>query len=101
MLDKLPTSLQRLTTFGDISGASKATRDEDYFQLKRDYDNLVNAVTAILGAINDGEFSTKTGIGSPEGVIGANYSQLYIDTATGDIYYNTEFGASTGWTLIP
>ena len=100
MLDKLPTSLQRLTTLSDISGASKSVRDEDYLQLKRDYDNLVNAVSAVLVAINEGEFSTKTGIGSPEGVIGANYSQLYIDTATGDIYYNTDFGASTGWILI-
>lgn len=100
MLDNIPDSLQRLTTLSDISSAQKGVKDEDYFQLKRDYQNLVNAVTAMLKAINGGEFSPLSGAGSPEGVITANYSQLYIDTDVNQLHYNPTYGENTGWIAL-
>lgn len=95
----IQSSLQRLRTLGDIKSASKQMRDEDYFQLKRDYENLLQSTVALLGAVNDGEFSPQFGSGSPEGVVTANYSLFYVDTSTNRIYYNTTVGAQTGWTI--
>jgi hypothetical protein len=100
MIDKIPSSLQKLITLSDISSAQKPVKDEDYFQLKRDYQNLVNAVTAMLTAINGGEFSPIIGIGSPEGVVTSNHSLQYIDENTNQQYYNPTYGASTGWIAL-
>lgn len=97
MLENIPYSLQRLTTLGDISSAQKVVKDEDYFQLKRDYQNLVNAVSALLVAINGGEFSPIYGSGSPEGVVAANYSQWYVNSDSAQIYFNPTYGEKTGW----
>lgn len=100
MIDKIPSSLQKLITLSDISSAQKPAKDEDYFQLKRDYQNLINAVTALLVAIDGGEFSPITGAGSPEGVITANYSLLYVDTDVNQLHYNPTYGAKTGWIAL-
>lgn len=100
MLDNIPLSLQRLTTLGDISNAPKSLRDEDYLQLKRDYQNLVNAVTAMLTAVNSGEFSPLSGSGDPNGIVTANYSLLYIDTDVNQLHYNSAYGANTGWIAL-
>lgn len=97
MLDNIPDSLQRLTTLSDISSAQKGVKDEDYFQLKRDYQNLVNAVSALLVAINGGEFSPIYGSGSPEGVVTANYSQWYVNSDSAQVYFNPTYGEKTGW----
>ena len=100
MIDNIQSSLQRLTTLADVSSAPKAVRDEDYYQLKQDYQNLVNAVAAILTAVNGGEFSPIIGTGSPEGVVVANYSLQYIDSDVPQLYYNATAGADTGWIAI-
>lgn len=100
MLPNIESSLQRLTTLSDIVNASKTAKDEDYFQLKRDYENLINAVTALLGAINEGEFSTLSGSGAPEGVVEANYSLLYVDTDAPQLYHNPNQGEATGWIAL-
>lgn len=100
MLNSIPDSLQRLTTLSDIASASKAVKDEDYLQLKRDYQNLVNAVTAVLTSINGGEFSPLSGSGGPNGVATANYSLLYIDTDVNQLHYNPTYGATTGWIAL-
>ena len=99
MIDSIPSSLQSLITLSDISNSQKAVKDEDYFQLKRDYDNLVLAVQTVINAVNAGEFSLQSGSGSPEGVVTSNYSLQYVDTDTNQIYYNLEFGVNTGWAL--
>lgn len=100
MIDKIPSSLQKLITLSDIASAQKPVKDEDYFQLKRDYQNLVNAVTAMLTAINGGEFSPLSGSGDPNGVATANYSLLYIDTDVNQLHYNPTYGADTGWIAL-
>lgn len=100
MIDNIPSSLQKLLTLGDIASAQKGARDEDYFQLKRDYQNLINAVSALLVAINGGEFSPMSGAGSPEGAIAANYSLLYIDTDANQLHYNPIYGENTGWIAL-
>lgn len=100
MINKIPSTLQSLLTLGDIAYASKEVSQEDYFQLKRDHQNLVSAVTTIIEIINGGEFSTMQGSGSPEGVTTANYSLLYIDTDVSQLYYNPEYGAITGWIAL-
>ena len=100
MIDKIPSSLQKLITLSDIASAQKPAKDEDYFQLKRDYQNLVNAVTALLVAVNGGEFSPLSGSGDPNGVVSANYSLLYIDTDANQLHYNPIYGADTGWIAL-
>jgi hypothetical protein len=100
MIDKIPSTLQKLITLSDIASAQKPVKDEDYFQLKRDYQNLVNAVTALLVAVNGGEFSPLSGSGDPNGVTSANYSLLYIDTDINQLYYNPAYGENTGWIAL-
>ncbi|MGB3724813.1 MAG: hypothetical protein WA981_03525 [Glaciecola sp.] len=100
MIDNIPSSMQKLLTLSDIASAQKPVKDEDYFQLKRDHQNLLNSVTALLGLINDGEFSTLSGNGSPEGVVVANYSLFYVDTDAPQLYYNPTFGEATGWIAL-
>lgn len=92
--------MQKLLTLGDIASAQKGAKDEDYFQLKRDYQNLINAVSALLVAINGGEFSPLSGSGDPNGVVTANYSLLYIDTDTNQLHYNPTYGENTGWIAL-
>tara|TARA_R110002033_G_C3897243_1_gene239762 strand:- start:467 stop:769 length:303 start_codon:yes stop_codon:yes gene_type:complete len=100
MIDNIPSSMQKLLTLGDIASAQKPVKDEDYFQLKRDHQNLLSSVTALLGLINDGEFSPLSGSGSPEGAVAANYSLLYVDTDTSQLYYNPVHGEATGWIAL-
>jgi|GEM_PF-2191721 hypothetical protein len=100
MIDNIPSSMQKLLTLGDIASAQKGVKDEDYFQLKRDYKNLINAVSALLVAINGGEFSPLSGSGDPNGVVAANYSLLYIDTDVNQLHYNPTYGENTGWIAL-
>lgn len=100
MLNNIPSSMQKLLTLSDISTAGGAVKNEDYFQLKRDHQNLVSALTAILTAVNSGEFSPIVDTGSPEGVASANYSLLYIDSAVPQLYYNPNYGEDTGWIAL-
>ncbi len=100
MINNIPSSMQKLLTLGDVSTASKSVKDEDYFQLKRDYQNLVNAVSALLVAVNEGEFSPLSGTGDPNGVVAANYSLLYIDTDVNQLHYNPNYGEATGWIAL-
>ena len=92
--------MQKLLTLSDIASAQKGAKDEDYFQLKRDYQNLINAVSALLVAINGGEFSPLSGSGDPNGVVTANYSLLYIDTDVNQLHYNPTYGEKTGWIAL-
>jgi len=98
----LPTSQQSLTTYAEIKG--KAFKDdyaaEDYLQLKRDLINLQRAYIDLIGSISDGDYSPIIGTGSPEGVVTANYSLIYIDSVLPTQYYNPVFGASTGWIVL-
>ena len=66
---------------------------EDYQATKQDINNFIDLA-------NSGAFSPQFGTGSPEGVVTANYSLLYIDTAVPTMYYNETFGANTGWTVV-
>jgi hypothetical protein len=89
--------MQKLLTLSDVSTAQKGVKDEDYFQLKRDYQNLVSAISAVLVAVNGGEFSPLNGSGDPNGIVTANYSLLYVDTDVNQLHYNPTYGADTGW----
>lgn len=101
MLPNIPTSQQPLRSYYEIADAIKRSDiTEDYFQLKTDNDNLRNALVSLISMVSGGDFSPLSGSGSPEGVVAANYSQLYIDTVAPAIYYNPTLGAETGWVLL-
>lgn len=51
--------------------------------------------TADIAAIN-----TPSGTGSPEGVVTATRTNLYVETGTGQLWHNPTFGANTGWVQI-
>lgn len=63
--------------------------------------NITNIAqnTSDIADINDGRYSPQDGTGSPEAVVTANNSKLYIDTAANQTYYNPVIGANTGWIL--
>lgn len=92
-MDKLPSSLQTLRSLAEVSMAEKSVKDEDYFNLKREHELLVEKMNSLVD-----EFGTQAGTGSPEGSVTANHSLLYVDTSANQIYYNTTYGANTGWT---
>lgn len=78
----------------------KNVRDSDYFELKRDNEFLRAALLELIGMVQDGDFGPQFGTGSPEGVIAANYSLLYIDTDVNQLHYNPTYGANTGWIAL-
>jgi hypothetical protein len=89
-------SLQVIKDFADCVIEHKDWSEgaiEDYMAVKDDLDRVVDL-------INDNEFSPKSGTGSPEGLIASNYSLLYIDTAFPKIYFNSTYGADTGWLAL-
>jgi hypothetical protein len=45
------------------------------------------------------DYETQVGDGSPEGVVSANRSRMYIDKTTGSetLYFNAALGSNTGW----
>ena len=45
------------------------------------------------------DYETQVGEGSPEGVVTANRSRMYIDKTTGSetLYFNATLGSNTGW----
>lgn len=51
--------------------------------------------TADIAAIN-----TPSGTGSPEGVVTATRTNLYVETGTGQLWHNPTIGANTGWVQI-
>lgn len=61
-------------------------------------DDYLAKTTDILKLIN--ETAPSSGTGSPEGVVSANLSQLYIDTAVPQQYWNPNYGAKTGWVAL-
>jgi len=65
-----------------------------------DYQGKANDINTIVTLINNGGLSPLSGEGSPEGVIEANYTLMYIDTLVPASYFNPEFGAITGWVLL-
>jgi len=68
---------------------------EDYMGSKLD-------ITELLSVLNDGGLSPQSGTGSPEGVVTANYSLMYVDlTGPNVLYFNPTFGADTGWVSVP
>ncbi len=66
---------------------------EDYQAKYEDLNNVFNLV-------NNGSLSPQFGTGSPEGLVTANYSLLYIDTAVPTMYFNESFEADTGWVAL-
>lgn len=102
MLPKVPNSQQVFREYAEVYSEmfKKDLPAEDYFQLKRDHENLLNAFTSLLAMVSDGEFSPLNGTGSPEGVVTSNYSQLYVDTAVPTLYFNSVIGVNTGWSAL-
>ena len=70
----------------------------DYSALKFNVDELIKQTSIEQLA---SQLSPIEGVGSPEGVVVANYSKLYIDTTNAptsvSIYFNSNIGSSTGW----
>ena len=100
MVSNIPSSMQKLLTLSDVVGAQKPVKDEDYFQLKRDQQNILEAVNGVIALINNGDFSPLSGSGSPEGAVSANYSLKYINTDDGKEYFNPTYGEATGWIAL-
>jgi len=93
--------IKTLQTIQDYQAAFDAHSEwsEDAIE---DYQGLKGDINKILDAINNGNLSPQSGSGSPEGIVFANYSLLYIDLAaapTPDIYFNPLFNAQTGWVV--
>lgn len=65
-----------------------------------DYQALKDDINRLLEALNNGDLSPQSGAGSPEGVVTANYSLLYVDTSVPNLYFNPTFGADTGWIML-
>ena len=89
-------SLQTITDDGECRSEHPKWSDnaiEDYMSKFRDIETLFNLV-------NNGDLSPQFGTGSPEGVVTANYSLKYIDTAVPTEYFNETFGADTGWVAL-
>ena len=96
----IPESQQRLRTLMDVAMSPKNVRDSDYFELKRDNEFLRAALLELIGMVQDGDFGPQFGTGSPEGVVEANYSLLYVDTGASVLYFNDSYGSDTGWTAL-
>ena len=65
-----------------------------------DYQGKGADINEIIGLVNNGDLSSLSGSGNPEGVVTANYSLFYVDTNVSALYFNEEFEADTGWTLL-
>lgn len=96
-------SRQTIDSYADCISEHKGWTQnavEDYQALKQDIAELIENVNTITSELSNGDFSPQFGTGSPEGVVTANYSLLYIDTAVPQFYYNETFGADTGWVVV-
>ena len=69
-------------------------------QAVEDYQALKDDINRLLKALNNGDLSPQSGTGSPEGVVTANYSLLYVDTSVPTLYFNSTFGENTGWVAL-
>lgn len=63
-------------------------------------ERIVRYLEFLSQGVNDARM--LTGTGSPEGVVSANSSRLYMDLENGNLYKNTnpEYGINTGWVLV-
>lgn len=70
----------------------------DYSALKFNVDELIKQTNIEQLA---SQLTPIEGTGSPESVVTANYSKLYIDTTNAptsvSIYFNNNIGSNTGW----
>ncbi len=91
--------IRTLQTIEDYQAATSAHPEWPENAIE-DYQGTKGDVNKLLEAINNGDLSPQSGSGSPEGVVFANYSLLYVDTAALPdpvIYFNPTFNAQTGW----
>lgn len=96
-------SNQTIDTYADCRNEHSNWPDnaiEDYQQLKADINALIEFSNNLESSIDNGDFSPQFGVGSPEGVVTANYSLKYIDTSVPTEYYNPAFGSDTGWVAL-
>lgn len=91
-------SRQVLQSYQDIRRALPSATDDfvrDYSGMKED---ITKAEKSILS------LSPQFGVGSPEGVVVANLSQIYFDTtatpASVTMYTNEVVGSDTGWVVV-
>lgn len=89
-------SLQTITDYGECGDEHPQWSDN----AKEDYQQKFEDIQLLIDLLNDGELSPQFGVGSPEGVVTANYSLIYIDTAVPTEYFNETFGATTGWVAL-
>ena len=63
-------------------------------------ERVMRYLEALSLGVNDARM--QTGSGSPEGVVRANSSRLYMDIDIGALYKNTAagYGETTGWVLV-
>jgi len=69
-----------------------------------DYQGKGQDIDTVVDLINNGDLSPLSGSGSPEAIVTANYSLMYIDTAalpTPTLFFNPVFEAKTGWIALP
>jgi len=66
-----------------------------------DYQGKAQDIDTVVELINNGDLSPLSGSGSPEGVVTANYSLMYVDTdAVATLFFNPVFEANTGWIAL-
>jgi len=92
--------IETLQTIQDYQAAAEAHPKWSENAIE-DYQGLKDDVNRILDTINNGGLSPQSGTGSPEGIVFANFSLLYVDTAVPTLYFNPIFNAQTGWVAFP
>lgn len=61
-------------------------------------DDYYAKTVEILKLIN--ESGPAFGSGSPEGLVTSTLSRQYVDSDTGTMYVNPDYGVSTGWIAV-
>lgn len=89
-------SLETITDYGECADEHPEWSDN----AKEDYQQKFDDIQLLISLFNNGEVSPQFGTGSPEGVVTANYSLKYIDTAVPTEYFNETFGADEGWVAL-
>jgi hypothetical protein len=74
------------------------TAIEDYMAMKEDIED--NSQSIASNASEIATYATLSGAGSPEGVVPANNSRLYVDELAPQLYFNPSAGSLTGWVAI-
>lgn len=73
---------------------------EDYQGKFEDIQQLIEESNTVDTLLTNSDFSPKSGTGSPEGLVTANLSLQYVDTAVPTLFFNPVFGANTGWIAL-